>query len=222
VFPPGLWQPGSKEPLTSERLLIVEGKHAWRFFKALLQHLGLLDKVEIRNYGGVNELAQYLKTLSAISGFRDVHSLGIVRDAEANSVDSFRAVCGALEQARHAMPRLALRERLAVPTSPMTRTPGDLGVAVFILPDCEKPGMLETICLASVKDDPATPCLQDYFACLSRCGLPPTGNMTKARLQAFLSSREKPDLLLGEAAEKGYFPWDSQVFTPLKNFLSSI
>lgn len=222
MFPDGLNLPGSTAPITLQKLLLVEGHDAWQFFKALLHHLGLVNTIEIRNYGGISELPSYLKTLPAISGFGEVVSLGITRDAESNAQDAFKAVCHALENARSGGPRTPFRERLSVPQAPINKTGGALGISVFILPDCVSPGMLETVCLASVTDDPAMPCVEQYFECLKGGRVPTLGSISKARVQAFLSSRPEPGLLLGQAAHGGYFPWQSGVFEPIKQFLRAL
>jgi hypothetical protein len=222
VFPDGLNQPGSLVAFTLQKVLLVEGHDAWQFFKALLDDLGLANTIEIRNYGGICQLAPFLRTLPAISGFGEVVSLGIIRDAESNAQDAFKAVCQALEKARSGGPSTPFQERLSVPQAPINKTGGALGVSVFILPDCVSPGMLETVCLASVAIDPAMPCVEQYFECLTGSRVPTPGNMSKARVQAYLSSRPKPGLLLGQAAHGGYFPWQSGVFEPIKQFLRAL
>ena len=52
--------------------------------------------------------------------------------------------------------------------------------------------MLEDLCLESVADDPAMPCLEEYFRCLEEqleAGAFPS-NPSKARVRAFLTSME--------------------------------
>lgn len=79
--------------------------------------------------------------------------------------------------------------------------------------------MLETLCLQAVVSDPAIKCVDRYLECVAkRMGSLP-GNRDKARLHAFLSSRPKPDLLLGQAASAGYFRWDHPAFDHVKQFL---
>jgi hypothetical protein len=200
-----------QSPITHSKLLVVEGKDAFRFFKFLLQDLELLSEIEIRNFGGVSELADYLETLMGTSGWHLVTSLGIVRDAEANATPAFQSVRSALRKVN-----------LSEPEHPMTVAAGQPRVSVFILPDCIHPGMLETLCLQAVGDDPAMPCIDQYFQCLQNQAIALPENMPKARLQAFLASRSRPGLKLGEAADTGYWPWANPTFDPLKQFLRAL
>ena len=108
---------------------------------------------------------------------------------------------------------------LAVPQQLMTIEAGIPSVSVYILPDCNRPGMLEDLCLDAVAGDLALPCVDDYLSCLQRQGIPDPTPQAKAKLQAFLASRDSPGLLLGEAADKGYFPWSQSAFDALKQFL---
>ena len=82
--------------------------------------------------------------------------------------------------------------------------------------------MLETLCLQAVSGDPAMPCVRQYFECLQGKGVSLPRNLPKARLHTFLSSRETPDLLLGQAAREGYFLWDNPAFDQLKEFLRAL
>jgi hypothetical protein len=62
----------------------------------------------------------------------------------------------------------------------------------MILPGDGREGMLEDLCLESVADDPAIPCLEEHFRCLEEqleAGAFP-GNPSKARVRAFLASME--------------------------------
>lgn len=192
-------------------LLIVEGKDGLRFFQALLRHLNLLTEIEIKDFGGAGNLTAYLKTLRQTPGFDQVVSLGIVRDAESDTARALQSVCSSLGQAN-----------LAVPKQPLLIAEGNPKASVFVLPDCKGPGMLDSLCLQSVSGDPAIPCVDQYFQCVQQQGLTLPNNIAKARLHAFLASRGKPDLLLGEAADAGYFPWNSPAFDLLKQFLRNL
>ena len=83
--------------------------------------------------------------------------------------------------------------------------------------------MIEDVCLESVSADPAMKCIENYFDCIHGAGLPgPREHWTsKARLHAFLASRERPQLRLGEAAEKGVWPLEADAFSPIETLLTT-
>jgi hypothetical protein len=68
-------------------------------------------------------------------------------------------------------------------------------VGYFVMPDESSPGMIETLCLRSVEDDPALACVDAYFLCLESKRISHPRNMNKARTQAFLASRDRAGLL---------------------------
>jgi hypothetical protein len=211
VLPPGLNKPSSREPITYSKLLIVEGYDPFEFFLAFIRYLGLSNQVEIRNFGGIAELPPYLRTLTATPGFDRVTSLGIVRDAEIDALTAFASVRESLAQAN-----------LTAPHAPNEVADGTPSVSVFILPDNANPGSLESLCLQSVSDDPALPCIEEYFACIQNQGLPLPANMAKAKVQAFLSSRQTHVIWLGMASHRNHWPWDSPVFDSTKGFLRAL
>ncbi|MCL4239329.1 MAG: hypothetical protein KJ047_13900 [Anaerolineae bacterium] len=197
-------------PITRPKLLVVEGTDARVFFDVLLEQMGLADTVQTQDFGGFTELPSFLRTLLGTSGFSQVISLGIVRDAENNAQSAFQSVCGSLRKAG-----------LSVPQRPMVSASGSPSVSVFVLPDCTSPGMLETLCFQSVESDPIMPCVAEYFECVAANSSVP-GNMDKPRLQAFLASRSRPGLSLRDATKAGHWPWNSPVFDPLKQFLRAL
>ncbi|MBC6472271.1 MAG: hypothetical protein GDA48_05205 [Hormoscilla sp. GM102CHS1] len=125
------------------------------FFNALLTHLHISD-VQVEQYGGKDALGSYLKTLKVRSGYREVVSLGIARDADNSAHSAFQSVCGALNRAG-----------LAVPSKSGEITLNSPQVIVMILPDNENPGMLEDLCLAAVSADPVLQCIDEYFKCVN-------------------------------------------------------
>jgi hypothetical protein len=188
--------------------LLVEGRSAEAFFNALLSNRAISD-IQVQNFGGNNELPGFLRALRLGPGFvRQVVSLGIIRDAETNAEAAFQSVCGALQWAHLAVPEQVM--------SPVGMSPR---VSVLILPDATTPGMLETVCLQAVADDPVMECLNQYFSCMEQCLNVMPNNIPKARIQAFLASRHRPGLLPGEAASAGYWPWHSTAFDNIKRFL---
>jgi hypothetical protein len=82
--------------------------------------------------------------------------------------------------------------------------------------------MLETLLLETVADDPVMPCLEAYFECVEQHTGSQPGNRFKARVQAFLASRSRPGLLLGQAASAGYWRLESQALVHVKHFLQAL
>lgn len=199
------------QTITRSKVLLVEGENESRFFTALLKRLGAHDSIQIINYRGKDWLREHLHVLPSLSGYASLNSLFVTRDADESFSSTFQSVCSALGSAGLGVP-----EQARVPTGGIPR------VSVFILPDCASPGMLETLCLSAVEDDPAMPCVEQYVRCLEETACMPPKTPDKTRAHAFLASRERPDLRVGEAAEAGHWRLDSPVFAPLKNFLQAL
>jgi len=200
--------------ITQPRQLLVEGRDALVFFRALLRRLDLTD-IQVQNFGAISELRGFVKQISLAPHFADlVTSLGIVRDAEADPSAAFASVQGALRAAG-----------LTVPGSPEIVASQAPQVSVLILPDARSPGSLETLCYRSLAHEPVTACINDFLRCAAqRQPVPPrTAAMAdKARLHAYLATRPEPGLLLGEAAQRGLFPWSNPAFERVTRFVRSL
>jgi len=198
------------QTITKSKLLLVEGPDDHSFFDALLRHLNRQD-IEVRSYNGKDNLRPFLKGLPAFPEFVNVMLLGITRDADDYADRTFQSICDSLSNAN-----------LPVPDAPLVLASGQPQVTVMIIPPGENKGMLEDLCLSVLQDDPAMPCVNQYFDCVeNQMGNLPR-NMAKAKVHAFLASRERPDLRLGEAALRGYLPWDSSAFEPVRQFISHL
>ena len=193
------------------KLLLGEGEDEVRFFRSLLQHLGLHD-IQVAQTGGKRQrIHAFLKALPSFPGFSSLSALGVTCDADGDAHIEFQSICGGLGHAG-----------FSVPGRMGERTTGPLHVSVYVLPDCASEGTLETLCLNSVADDPAAACVDQYFACVEREAKRQPANRWKARVHAWLSSHERPDLRLGEAAERRYWPFDGEAFAPLCAFLRQL
>jgi hypothetical protein len=193
------------------KMLLVEGESDRRFFETLLGRLFSTETIQVERYGGKFALREFLRLLQISPDYPMVDSIGVTRDADESSASAFQSVRSLLMSAG-----------LDAPDEPMVATRGKPRVSVYVLPDCKCPGMLETLCLSAVQDDPAMPCVEQYLRCLEdSAGMPPK-HPDKARAHAFLASRSKPELRVGEAAEAGHWQLDSPVFDPLKSFLLAL
>ncbi len=205
--PPSITQPG---------VLVVEGKEDQRFFERLLRTLGI-ESIHVKSAEGRTKYASRLAALLDEPGFSEnAVSLGIERDAQGDPAATFDSLCGALEA-----------NGLPVPRRPLEPAQGELygrrfRVTVAIMPRADQAGMLEDVCLASVRDDARYECVERLLDCLTEKGVKAPANLAKARLHAFLACMPKPGLRLGEAAEAGYWPFDDPAFDEVKRFLKLV
>ena len=198
------------KPIEEPCLLIGEGKEEVRFFTALLNHLGV-QGVQVEDCAGKRALKNYLSAQTVRSGFDHVDSMVIVQDADDDAAGRFASVCEAVRACGLTPPPRHAEFSVSHPRG-----------GVFIMPDGNRTGMLESLCLDSVADDAVMKCVEEFLACIKdRCGRTPTP-IDKARTHAWLASREIPDKRLGEAAEAGYWPWNHAAFTGLVEFLRRI
>lgn len=200
----------SLPPITEPCQLVVEGKEDQRFFEALIVHLHI-SQIQVLPIGGKTKLRPNLSSLVSNSDFiSQVNSIGIVRDADKNPKGAFQSVCSALKAVN-----------LSVPKHPLTAMGQKPRVSVMILPSIDSSGSLEDICLKAVEAQPSMLCVEEYFNCIKQNDLPMPADVSKARIQVYLSSIEA-ELRLGEAAGKGFWDWSHPAFDPLKQFLNLI
>ncbi len=64
-------------------------------------------------------------------------------------------------------------------------------------------------------------CVSAYIECLGKHSVS-RPDWAKRRLQAYLASQPRPGLLLGQAAEAGYWHFEDPVWAPLKQFLRDL
>ncbi len=191
-------------------LLVVEGHDDELFFAAFVRHLDL-GNIQILPIGGKTKLRENLKLLAISPGFSEVASLTIARDADDNSKGAFQSVQDALKSAG-----------LPSPDKPFQFCGRGLQVMAMILPEAGKTGALEDLCLSSVADDAIIYCVEQHFRCLEDQKISLPRNPSKAKVQVFLGSKEESGKRLGEAAQAGYWPMDSDAFAQIRKSLYKI
>lgn len=198
--------------LTRPKILIGEGQDEEVFFGALLEHLRI-DDVQVAQCAGKDAMAKFLKVLPKLDGFGDVVSIGVTRDADDDASQAFRSVCTSLSAAN-----------LPVPSAPGVAVGEALRASVLILPGAGRTGMLEDLCLAAVAAQPGFACIDEYLACVQgRAGrLHDARGLPKARARVWLASHDPPDLAVGLAARKGFWPWTAPEFGELKRFVQAL
>ena len=191
--------------------LLVEGRDQAAFFRAFVERLEI-DGVQVQNFGGVNDLPVFLESFAASRDFRDnVESVGIVRDAETSARSAFQSVQGALRNAN-----------LPVPDSPEHEAGESPSVKVFILPDNQSEGMLETLLCETFADTPLDGCIDRFFDCVRNEAGVGLHRPEKARAHAYIATRRDPFVSVWVAAQRGYWNLDHAAFDGVRRFLQSL
>jgi len=208
--------PSLNRPITAPKQLLVEGRTPEIFFREWIEALGLKGTVEVRDFGSIDELTDFLKVFTGRPEFREgVKSIGIVRDAEkASPASAFASICSGLSAVGLASPLGIGKFSQETPRT-----------GVFILPDCSGQGMLETLCWSVLASDPKNSqrleCVEGYLSCLRSAGVE-TANAAKAKIWAYLAGEGKFEPQLGRAAQVNMFDWAAPPLEALSTFLKSI
>jgi len=233
--------------ITQPKLLLVEGDDEDNFLSALKDDLDLED-LQIQKVGGKTRFRGRLKACLQAPKHEILTSIGIVRDADNNPAGAFDSICGALEAVGLPVPPAPLQSVGDDPRVTVMILPGqgregmleDLCLASVT----DDPAMT---CVESYFD-----CLEEHLAPESLPGNPakarvraflsamewieegyfesiqthlqsqPPRNPVAAKVHALLAARYKPNLDLGIAARKGYWPFDHPAFAELKQFLQKL
>ena len=197
--------------IAQSKQLIVEGNDEVRVFSALCEHLGI-SGLQVQQCGGYSNLRRFLRTFTAGPNFQEVESLTIVADADTNRSGRQQSIQDALSSAG-----------LPAPSAPLQLASRDgIKVAYLIIPHNTEGTMLEDVCLASVRSDAAMKCVDEFFECLTHEGAstPRDVHLSKAKVHAFLASRDDPALRTGEAADGGIWQLDDDAFRPMRELLT--
>lgn len=138
--------------------LLVEGNDQRNFFEAFIDHLSLKN-IQVRNYGGVNDLRRF---------------------------------------------------------------GSNPAVSVFILPDNQSEGMLETLLCRTLAANPLDRCIDDFFECVKSSTGESLRRPDKARAHAYIATQCDPHVSVGVATQRGYWHLDHTVFDGVRNFLRSL
>lgn len=206
--------PSLKRPIVAPKQLLVEGRTPEIFFREWVQALGI--PVEVRDYGSIHDLTDYLAALKGRPEFQGgVNSLAIVRDAEENPAGAaFDSVCASLRAAGIECPAAMGMFGSAVPKA-----------GVYILPDCKQPGMLETLCWsvleANERHATQVKCVKEYLTCVRGANVQ-IENESKAKVWSYLAGLGKFDPQVGRAAQNSVWDWNSPVLAHLATFLKTL
>ncbi|MCK4260312.1 MAG: hypothetical protein KAX49_15150 [Halanaerobiales bacterium] len=168
--------------ITKKKILAVEGKDEIGFFYGFLEYLKIKD-VQVLSVGGKDEFKKKLPALIRIHNFSDVEMLAVIRDADDLATGAFQSIKNILE-------KRVSGDTIKVPEKENTFSTGNPKVGIYIMPGNSEKGMLEDLCLNTVKDHPAMKCVNSFMNCILKLDNPPN-NLAKAKVQAFLAAMPK-------------------------------
>jgi hypothetical protein len=191
------------------RFVFCEGKDDVAVVRGLEAHLRL--QIYVEQYGGKNSLSLFLASLQKRPEFvqQKVEAMAILRDANGDSAGAFASVRDSLQH-----------NGFTPPQADTNFSNSALRIGVFIV-GVDGRGMIEDVCLKSVNDRPEFPCVDDYFKCIAAKSQRSQFS-SKAKVRVWMASQVDFEYHVGKAAEKGYWPWESAAFEPLKNFLKAL
>lgn len=204
--------------IKKEKLLLVEGKDEEIFFKTLFKKREISD-IQIMESGGKDQFSKKLPEIIKLPDFRIISSLAVIRDADNDAKAAFKSVCSALEN-----------NNLQIPKKFSSFSLGSPRIGIFIIPDGNSQGMLESLCLSTVESGESkglVKCVDSFMNCVETASAnnqnyKPPKNLNKARCRAFLAAMEDDVSSLGIATEKNYWNLSSDKLKPLLDFLNSL
>ncbi len=194
-------------------MLLVEGKDEVGLCNKLIEHCSgrateQIPPIQVKDVGGVTRFKQNLHLVLKDRDRRDIQGVGVIRDANGNPPGAFDSVCHAIRSAS-----------CEAPSGPGEFSSGKPSLGVFIVPDGERPGAIESLCRESVAGEPAAECASEYLDCLRQRQALPSSSEDKAFVHAYLAAQRDPLLRVGEGAQKGIWDFDSPAFAPLVQFI---
>ncbi len=202
--------------IESEQLLIVEGQDEKGFFATLLKYLDI-NTVQIINVAGRENLKNTLESLSIITNFDKVTHIGFVFDAEKNEAKStFQSFESNLKKIFPAE---------CIPKKSGDVVKAEIACGIFIMPDNKRSGMLEDLCLDSVRHTTLFPIANSYVQnarMLQSESDKEKYNIHKALLQTYLAGLPNLCNSIRVAVAKGVFNFENNAFGEIKDFLTKL
>jgi len=191
------------------KLIAVEGNDEVNFFNCLLKDMGF-DNYAVEGVGGTRRFNDYFSALVQSSDFSNVDTIIVIRDADESAENAFESIKNVLISVNLEPPKKVNYFSNSIPK-----------VGVFIMPGDSEKGMLEDLCLRTVKDHPVMELIDVFVKFVLKLEKPPK-NIAKSKAQVFLAAM--PDIVcsVGLGAAKGYWDFNSEELLALKSFLNHL
>lgn len=193
-------------------MLIVEGYSDLWFYAEVLEHLGKLEGVFIKEFGGKSNISTQLEVFLTPQLLEDKTHIGVIVDADQSSEGTFAGLQTAIANATGQ----------TVP-APGAWTEGNPRIGLFVAPDPCTPGEIETLVWRAWAADPdnrrAKDCI-DTFADSMKVAGHEAKSREKGLIGALLAIRNDDDPRLGPGARANVFDLDRPELSALREFLA--
>ncbi|UQW96624.1 hypothetical protein M2M59_11695 [Rummeliibacillus sp. G93] len=198
------------------KLLLVEGNDEVIFFKELIKRNELLvrkeNEIQIVSLGGVEKFKTQLAALKNRTGFENVKSMAVIRDADSSKESAFQSIS-----------KILTNNGFSSPSEQLKYSNDNVRVGIFIMPGSEEGTMLEDLCLRTNSDHPLMDKIDFYIDSLSKLeGFEMPRNISKTKTLIFLASMPKIVNNLGLGAQRGYWNLNHACLNPLINFINEL
>ena len=203
----------SRLQIRSDWLLLVEGRDEENLFSALIGHcFDAEPEIQVIAAGGRDKLPTNLKAIHTAALARPtLRAIGVVRDADEDASAAFQSVCDHLRNVGYQPPPAHGEFSDGMPS-----------IGVFIVPDGEARGAIETLCRRSREGDDVSGCVEEYMRCLAEHEAMRSTNVDKTFAHAYLSAMGDPVARVGEGARQGVWDFGSPAFSELSGFMRSL
>ena len=195
--------------ITHKKVLAVEGNDECEFFEALLDDMGITE-CQIYDIEGKPKFKYKIPALVKTSDFDKVEVFAIIRDADENHEGAFNSISHFVKEAG-----------LKGPPQVNTFADGNPKVGIFIMPGNSENGMLEDLCLQTVKNRPVMEHVNHYINSVQKIEEGPK-IVAKAKAQVYLASKPETVYSVGLGAKKKYWDFTSDALDGLKEFLENM
>lgn len=203
----------------------MEGKDDRTAIYKLVNELGI-DNIQVAYMEGKDKGKQFADILAAAlktSTSKKIYikAFGVILDADDKEpTSSFQKVCSILKEIQN---RRIKNMEFDIPKKCAIFTNSTTKVGVYIMPDCVSTGMLETLCLKSVEDDPFYKCVENFIDQALNIQ-PDLDHIDKRKSMAFiaLKSKDGQKKSVGDAVNEKIFNINSSAFDGIKEFLKTM
>ena len=212
--------PVERKQIVKPYLLLCEGRDAEGFLinylnsSALKQDKRFSSEIQVFDFGGNENLSNFLMALKNMDRFERIESLAIIRDAEKDYSKACREICDSLKNCGYSAP-----EQCGAWKCDIT----GLKIGFILFPLNNSAGTLEDLCLRILSEKNHKDILSsiDTFLDTMKSSYGRSLNRRhKNRLHTYLASSDKfVTMPLGLASKAGAFDWHSNELEPLKSFL---